>query len=150
MLGIVKHLLGIPHFHDSPVMHHRDPIADLADDAQIVRDEDIRQLEFGLQLLKQIEHAGLHGNIQRGDGFIGDDQRGAHDQRPGDADALALSAGEGVRDSDTCGPVVGRLFQASRRRARLRAVREPIRWISSGSATISPTVMRGFSELNGS
>ncbi len=57
-------------------------------------DEEHRQAETGAEVLQQVQDLGLHGDIERGDRLVGDDQLWLHGERPGDADALALAAGE--------------------------------------------------------
>ncbi|MNP10954.1 hypothetical protein D3C76_1031190 [compost metagenome] len=47
-----------------------------------------------LKLTQQGDHLLLHGAIQRRGGLVQQDQRGFEHQRPGDGDALALTAGE--------------------------------------------------------
>lgn len=49
----------------------------------------------GLEVGEQIEDLGLDGDVQGADGLVADDQSRLQGQRPGDRDALALSAGEG-------------------------------------------------------
>ena len=67
------------------------------DDGEVVADQHVRDAEFRLQVLHQVEHLRLHGHIQRADRFVRDDQARARDQGPGDRDALALAAREFVR-----------------------------------------------------
>ncbi len=50
-----------------------------------------------LQLLEQVEHLGLHRDVERRDRFVADDELGLDRQGPGDADPLPLAAGEFVR-----------------------------------------------------
>ncbi|MNF68235.1 hypothetical protein D3C84_500870 [compost metagenome] len=57
-------------------------------------DEDEGEPHLLLQGLEQVDHLGLDGDIQRRDRLVADDHLGLQDQRPGDADALALAAGE--------------------------------------------------------
>ena len=49
------------------------------------------------QILQQVHHLGLDGHVQRGHRLVGDDHLGLDRERPGDADALPLAAGELVR-----------------------------------------------------
>ncbi|CRX24549.1 hypothetical protein PAERUG_P54_1_London_24_VIM_2_04_13_04031 [Pseudomonas aeruginosa] len=49
------------------------------------------------QPLEQFQHLRLHRDVQRRDRFVGDDQLRVERQRAGDAEALALAAGELVR-----------------------------------------------------
>ena len=76
---------------------------------------------------------------------------GLERQRAGDADALPLTAGELVRVAvDVVGvePDERRAAPAPRRRRSPRGTTSG--WISNGSPTMSPTVIRGFSEVYGS
>ncbi len=65
--------------------------------AQIVRDEQIGQPQLGLQVPQQIDDLCLHRNIQRGHRLVAHYEARMQHQRAGDADALALTAGELVR-----------------------------------------------------
>ncbi len=85
---------------DQPAgVHDRDAVAHVADHAHGVRDEDIGELVFILQVLQQVEDLGLDGHIQRRDRLIGDHQLGVDHQRAGNADALALPTAEAVRET---------------------------------------------------
>ena len=50
-----------------------------------------------LEVLEQVQHLGLHADVEGADGLVADDQRRVEHQRAGDGDALALPAGELVR-----------------------------------------------------
>ena len=73
--------------------------------AEIVRDEQIGEAELVLQVLQQVDHLRLDRHVERRDRLVADDQLGLERQRAGDADALALAAGEFVR---VAAHVVGR------------------------------------------
>ena len=45
----------------------------------------------------KLEHGGLHRDVQRGGGLVGDQQFGIQRERAGDADALPLTARQLVR-----------------------------------------------------
>ena len=64
---------------------------------EIVADEEIGEAELLLQVDQQVEHLRLHRDVERRDRLVGDDQLGIDRERPGDAEALALAAGEFVR-----------------------------------------------------
>ena len=68
------------------------------DDGEVVGDEDVGQVAPLLQLLQQIQDLRLDGHIERGDRLVGDDQLRVESEGPGEADPLALAAGELVRD----------------------------------------------------
>ena len=82
---------------DPPEVHHGDPVADVADDAQVVGDEQVGQPELALQPLEQVDDLGLDRHVERADRLVGDDQVGLQRERTRDADALALAARELVR-----------------------------------------------------
>ena len=135
---------------DAAEIHHRDAVADVLDHREIVRDEQVGELPLALQVLQQVDDLRLDRDVERRHRLVADDQLGPERQRAGDADALALAARELVR-------VVGHLRRPQadareQRRDLLRALlaRWRCRARSSGSPTISPAVMRGLSEENGS
>ena len=63
MLGIfVKFVFG-PDFNDFSQVHHGYPVADMANHAQIMGDEQIGQPKFILKFFQQVNDLGLDGNI---------------------------------------------------------------------------------------
>ena len=86
--------LRLADLHDTSQIHDRDPIRDLPDDRQVVRDEHVGQREVALEVLQQVENLRLHRNVERGHRLIADDQLRLQRKRTGDADALALAARE--------------------------------------------------------
>ena len=69
----------------------------MLDHAQVVGDEQVGQAELALQILQDVQHLRLDGNIQRRDRLVADDELRAQGQGAGNADALALAAGKLVR-----------------------------------------------------
>jgi hypothetical protein len=49
-------------------------------------------------MLQQFENLGLHRNVERREGLVGDNDGGLHRKNSGDADALPLPPGEFVRE----------------------------------------------------
>src|SRR5438094_779885 len=83
---------------DNPAdVHYRDPVADVLDDAQVVSDEEIGKPESFLKLEEKVQDLCLDRHIQRGDGFVRNDQTRMQGKCAGDADTLALAAREGMR-----------------------------------------------------
>jgi len=74
-------------------------------------------IRFGLQVAQQIEHLRLHRDIQCRNRFIADDELWLQDQRPGNADSLALSPAELVRVAPR---VLGTQTDGRKRRMHLR------------------------------
>ena len=98
--------------------------------AEVVRDEQIGEPQRLLQIQQQVEDLRLHGDVERGNRLVGDDQRRVQRQRAGDADPLALAAAELVRIPVEVRP--GRARPAANRSAtRSRRLRlRPSRWMT--------------------
>jgi hypothetical protein len=67
-------------------IHHGNPIGDVLHHAQIMRDEQIGEAEFGLQVLQQIDDLRLHRNVQRRDRLVAYHEARLQRERPGNAD----------------------------------------------------------------
>ena len=85
---------GLGRLDDPAEIHDRDAVADMLDHRQIVGDEDIGEAEPRLEVDQQIEDLRLDRDVEGRDRLVGDDQLGLERDGPGDADALALAAGE--------------------------------------------------------
>ena len=57
-------------------------------------DEQVGESQPLLDLLEQVDDAGLDGHVEGGHGLVENEQLGVEGQRAGDADALALAARE--------------------------------------------------------
>ena len=131
---------------DAADIHHRDTVGDVLDDREVVRDEEVGEVELVLQVLQQVERLRLHRDVERRDRLVGDDEARVERERAGDADALALAAGEGVR-------IAAHVFRPQPDAAHERRRRGPrsslplaMPLTRSGSPMMSSTVMRGLSE----
>ena len=82
---------------DAPEIHHGDAVADMGDDREIMRDEQIGEAVLALQVDQQIDHLGLDRDVERRDRLVAHDQARPERQRARDADALPLAAGELMR-----------------------------------------------------
>ena len=69
-------VVGSGLLYEGAEIHHADPVADVLDDGEVVGDDEIGQAEGVLQLLQQVDHLGLHRDIERRDRLIGHDQLG--------------------------------------------------------------------------
>src|SRR4051812_3017857 len=96
-LGVLVDLLRIALLDDLAEVHHGDPVTHRPDDGEVVGDEQVREPELLLQVLEQVEDLGLDRDVERRDGLVTHDQLRVQGQGAGDADALALPAGELVR-----------------------------------------------------
>ena len=119
---------------------------DRADERQVVGHEQHRQPEIALQVGEQLDDGSLHEHIQGGRDLVTHEHVRLAHQRPGDGHALAFPARQligvaiGVRrpQRDALEHLPDRIPGC--------AVGDDLA-ISSGRATVSPTVRRGFNEL---
>ena len=79
---------------DAAEIHHGDAMADVLDHAEVVRDEQVGEAELLLQVHHQVEHLRLHRDVERRHRLVRDDHGGVERERAGNAEALALPAGE--------------------------------------------------------
>jgi hypothetical protein len=92
--GALRDLLGPAGLHHLAAVEHDHPLREEPDDAEVVGDEQQRELPGVTQVGEQVEHLGLRGQVQGADRLVEhDDLRIAH-QRAGDRDPLPLPAGE--------------------------------------------------------
>ena len=89
-------VFGFPEFDDFADVHHGNPIRNVLDDAQIVGDEQVGEFELGLKVFEEVQNLRLNRHVECGDGLVGDDQIRMRRERSSNADALPLSATEGV------------------------------------------------------
>ena len=81
---------------DLAVVHAGDAVG-VGEDPVVVGDDDDGAVGGAGDLAEEIEHDLAVLRIERGGGFVADDQRRFVDERAGDGDALLLAAGEFVR-----------------------------------------------------
>ena len=142
VLLVPEQLATVGQLGDPAEVHDRDPVADVLDDAHVVGDEHVGQPELALELLQQVQDLRLDRDVERGDRLVADDEVRLEDERPGDADALALAAGELVRVAAAwygCRPTRSIILATfARRSASL-----PRPWMRSPSPMLSPIGVRG-------
>ena len=90
----LKDLLHRSGLDDLAHIHHRHSVANMANDTQVMGDEQIGQMQLFLELAEQVEDLGLNGHVERRHRLVGDDQVGGHGQSPGNGNALPLAAAE--------------------------------------------------------
>ena len=74
-------------------------MGDRAHHREIVGDEEVAQAQLGLQLHQEVDDLRLHRHVEGGDRLVADHEAGFQRQGAGDHDALALAAGEFVREA---------------------------------------------------
>jgi len=93
VLRIVEDIAAAP-FDNAAVEHYRDFVGKGLDYPEVMGDKQIGHVEALLQILEQFDNLGLNGHVEGAGWFIEDQQPGMQDNRPGDGDPLALSAGK--------------------------------------------------------
>ncbi len=88
---------------DAAEIHHQHPVGDVLDHRQVVRDEQVGEPELAAHRGEQVEDLRLDRKIEGRDRLVADDEARLDHQGAGDADALALAAGELVRIARRCG-----------------------------------------------
>ena len=81
-------------FDDAAQVHHRNARGDVLDHGKIVRDKNKRQAEPALQIGQKIDDLRLDRNVERRHRFVADDELRLGGECAGDANTLALAAGE--------------------------------------------------------
>jgi hypothetical protein len=70
MLGVAKDRSHGPRLNNEPRLHDRHPIAQVCNDPEIVSHKQNAHVALVLEVTQEIEHFGLHCDIQSGSGFI--------------------------------------------------------------------------------
>src|SRR5712692_1770338 len=78
--------------HDLAEVHDRNSVGDVLHDREVVRYEEVSEVELALQLLEQVDDLRLDRNVKGGDRLVTDDEGGVDRQRARDSDALPLAA----------------------------------------------------------
>jgi hypothetical protein len=90
----LEHLRRGSDLRELAEIHHGDAVGDVLDHAQVVGDENIREVELLLEVFEQVQNLCLDAHVQCADRFVADDNFGVDRECAGDADPLALAAGE--------------------------------------------------------
>ena len=97
MARAVEHVVGVALFDQPRGIHHDDAVGVARDHAEIMRDDDQRDIELARQVLHQFEDLRLDGDVERGGRLVGDDELRIAGEPDRDHHALAHAAGELVR-----------------------------------------------------
>ena len=92
-----EHFAFVAHLAEPAAVHHRDPVAGLRHHPEIVGDHNDRQPQLGTQVAEQAQNLHLHGDVQRGRRFVGNQQPRFRREGDGDHRPLAHTAGKFVR-----------------------------------------------------
>ena len=97
MYGMVRPAedgLRAPELHQPAEVEHGDAVGEVADDAEVVRDEEVGDAALRLQLDEQVEDRRLHRHVERRGRLVADDELRVAGERPRDRDALLEPAGK--------------------------------------------------------
>ena len=97
MQRVLVQVVGRRDLDDLAEVHDDDPRRDVTDDGEVVRDEEIRQVEVALQVLEQVDDLRLDRDVERRDGLVAHDEVGVERERAREPDPLPLAARELVR-----------------------------------------------------
>src|SRR5260370_707860 len=86
-----------PLLHREAEIHDKHVMGDVTHYSEIVRDEEIGEAQFLLEIHEQVEHLRLHRDVEGRHRLVGDDKLRTQYQRPRDRDPLTLAPGEHVR-----------------------------------------------------
>ena len=89
-----EHGITVADFAYLPEIHNGGAVTKVLHNGQIVGNKQVGELSGLSQVKQEVEYLGLDGDIQCGDGFIGDNKPWFNDKRAGDTNPLSLSAGE--------------------------------------------------------
>ncbi len=92
MVRALEHAIGVAHLHEPAEIQHGDPIGEVPHDAQVVRDEHVRDAFDRLHVGEQVQDRGLHGDVERGRRLVADHQARLAGERARDGDALLQPA----------------------------------------------------------
>src|SRR5258708_411289 len=95
MLRMVEYLVHRPSLDDAASLHHGNAVADMLDDAEIMRNEQHRQAQPRLQRDQQIQHLGLCHDVEGRDRLIANQQVPLRGERLCDRNTLPLAAAQG-------------------------------------------------------
>lgn len=140
MLGAVKDFLGDTFFDDSPQVHHRNAVGEIADGREVMRNVEERTPFLLLDVLKQVQNLGANGKVQSRRGLVANDQGRLEGKRSSDGNTLTLTTGKLMRIAIEEPIVKPNLLENGRSRALLsdnslrlkrRLANRPL-WIQAG------------------
>ena len=145
VLRALKDRVARAHLDRMAEIDHQHVVGDVPHDREIVRDENVGELELLLQAREQVEHLGADRDVERRHRLVEHQDLRPQHNRTGDGDALPLAAGKHVRVAVIIfgpRPTFSMIASAAAfRSAALIAV-----LTSSGSSSALPIVWRGLSE----
>ena len=122
MQRVVVEVVGGRELHDLAEVHDRDPVGDVPDDREVVRDEEVGEVEVALELLHQVDDLRLDRDVKGRHGLVANEEVRIERERAREADSLPLPARELMRIARArVGGEADRLQQLAYRLAELLA-----------------------------
>ena len=91
-MGAAEHHVRLSQLHQPAQVQHGDPVGDVSDHAEIVRDEQVRHLLVALQPDQQVQDRRLDRDVEGGRRFVAQDQSRITGERSRDGHALLQPA----------------------------------------------------------
>ncbi len=148
--GSVRICSRVPDLDELALLHHGDALGEDLDDGEVVGDEQAGEADLPLQLLEQVEHAGLHRHVERRRRLVGDQQAWARAPAPGRCRPAGAARRTARAGSGCAGRAPGGPGRAAPRPACSASAPLATFCSSSGSPIDSPTGSRGLSDEPGS
>ena len=96
MFWLLEECRSLGNFYDLANVHDGDAVTDVLNHTEVVGDEEIGEVKLVLELQEQIQDLGLHRDVKGRHRLVARSPPGREGQGPSDADALALTAAEGM------------------------------------------------------
>src|SRR5262249_9960418 len=97
MQRVTEDLGSGSHFHKFAGIHYSNPVGNVSNNRQGMRDEQVGEAKLLLQILKQVNHLSLDRDVEGRHWLITDDKLRPKRYSSGDPYTLALTTGELVR-----------------------------------------------------
>ena len=94
MVRPLEYRVGGSELLEPAEVEHCDPVRDVPDDTEVVRDEQVRHALLGLELDEQVEDRGLHRDVECRRRLVAHHELGIPGERARDGDALLEPARE--------------------------------------------------------
>ena len=111
---VLQHRLRVALLDELAGVEDADAVAHLADDPEVVADEEHGRVQLRLEPGDEVEHLRLDGRVEARRRLVEDQERGLGRERHRDHDALLHAAGELVREPGHDGAGVGDLHPLER------------------------------------
>ncbi len=117
-VGVGVHLLAGAHLYHLAEVHDGDSIGDVPHEREVVRDEQVGEIELALERLEEVDDLRANRHVESRHRLVEDEQLWIERERARNTDPLSLAAGELVREPV---PVLGRESDRAQQLVHARA-----------------------------